>query len=240
MNENIKNKITATENLRKDILSKIESGAVAMKPKWHFALHAITLAVALIAVGLLTLFIARSLFFYVRVSEIAELTGFGPRGWSAFIRHFPWAFLASDIALIIAIVLGVRHFRSGSRIPAISLAAAFLMIAGILGFALDRVHFGPRYVPRRPPVPPGAQVCRCEVKAVDRNIIIANDTETGREYNIIIPPGEVHANSTALKSGDHIFVAGEEVGSGTIRAFGVRKRHSPHESFDGPRVRLSE
>ncbi len=125
-------------NLKDDVLRKIRSHEVAMRPRMYFTLRVIALVVLTLMVFLLTLFLCNFILFIVRVNHHDALLGMGPRGFFAFVNIFPWGLFLLDIALLLVLERLLRQFSFGYRTPVLLslLVAVILIVAAAL--AIDR------------------------------------------------------------------------------------------------------
>lgn len=236
-------------NLKDRLLKDIRSGDVAMRPKFYFTLKVAALVVGVLAAVVITVFIFNFILFTIRINSQDALLGFGPRGWEAFMRFFPWHLLVLDIALVVGLQWLLRQFKFGYKIPVLYLLAGLLVAAIAAGFVLDRgtpindrlyemrgrglpPPLGNFYDRARRPPPPGSGVCRCAIVSIEGNTLVVEDTRNGTTtLKVVLPMDNPRATTTNLKVGDTVFIAGEEE-NGVIRAFGVRKE--PPGGF-GPR-----
>ena len=109
-----------------------------MRPRLYFVLQvAALLALAFLALGI-SVFIINFILFSVRLNRIDTLLGFGPRGWGAFVRFFPWTLLLADVGLIALLEWLLRRFRFGSKIPVLYLLGGLLFVTILTGAVLDR------------------------------------------------------------------------------------------------------
>lgn len=148
-------------NLKNNILNKIKSGEVDMKPHWHFVLKSLLLILGTIVAVLVTVYILSFIHFFLRQSGVGFVPFYGFRGLSIFVIHLPWLLIASAGALIVVIQLLIRKYSFSFRQPLLySLIGTILFVLfgayiieetqihpRLQGFAEDRgvPVFGPLY-----------------------------------------------------------------------------------------------
>ncbi len=238
------------ESFEKMVLDKINSGEIKMKPKYYFMCKVILLAIIAFLVLMTSAVMVSFIIFSLRVSGRLFLLGFGGRGLIAFFLTFPWFVLLLDLLLVILFERLLNHFKFGYRSPLLYTlgASAIVIIAG--GFVLDGVSLheklfheveihrlgsvaGYMYVNvRMPPRQEGVfrgivatssgQVLSNTFVMTrdDEAINLSNATETPIVWQVFLPTGM--SIKGLLVPGDTVLVAGD-VGSGTIRAYGIRK-----------------
>lgn len=226
-------------NTKEQILQKIRSQEISMRPKLYFTLQLAALAVVAFLILVLSVFIFNFLLFTIRINSHDALLGFGPRGLVAFLRFFPWELLVLDVALIVGLQWMLRTFKFGYKTPAVYLLLGLLGASMTLGYVLDREtvlndhfldeadhhHMGPfgdLYGHARRPLPPGEGVCRCIIVGIDGPTLTVQDSRSTTTLKVLLPPNDPRATSTGLEIGDIIFVAGD-LDQGDIRAFGIHR-----------------
>jgi len=228
-------------SLKEKLLQDIKEGKVAMTPRVYFTVRFAALVATALSILVVTIFIVNFISFSVRISMSDSLLGFGPRGFSAFLWHFPWPFLLADIGLIILLQHLLRHFSFGYRIPVLYVVGALIAFAAIFGIVMDRATpLNDMLHERREKLPPGARgmyegvrpppkgsgICRCKILSIEGNVLqvedIRPDGGATTTLTVVLPIDSRRATTTGLSVGDVVFIAGEEEG-GVIEAFGVKK-----------------
>jgi hypothetical protein len=220
----------------RDVLSKIKSDEVRMKPKAYFTLKAVGLVVVATLTLIVSALVLSYLIFSIRVSGHFFLLGFGKEGWYAFLTLFPWTALILDLILLIALDRLLQQFRFGYRIPLIYLGIgtlAFTFSFGILindtplhGMLMERAEqerlpvIGGFYRELRES-PPSEGIFVGTVEEVQGNSLIL---EIGPMKWDVFPESSPHTVQImqTLKTGDELFVAGTTTGD-VIHAYGVEK-----------------
>src|SRR5690348_1082993 len=111
------------DNMKQDIMNRIKSGELDMRPRIYFMLKLAALIVLMVATLVVSIFILTFILFSIRINSQDVLLGFGSRGLTTFLRFFPWGLLFIDIALIFLSQHLLRQFRFGYRIPALYVLA---------------------------------------------------------------------------------------------------------------------
>lgn len=234
-------------HIRDKILAEIHKGEVSMTPRAYFTLKLVATGAIALGVLIVSVFVFNFLYFSIRISGHGALLGFGPRGFEAFVRFFPWELFIIDVALVVLLQWLLRQFRSGYKIPVLYLLVALLVCAALLGFALEETSLNDRFVEhpeklpppfgvfydhaRRPP-PPGSGICRCTILAIQGNTLVVSDSRAAStSLRVVLPDNDDHATTTGLHVGDTIFIAGDE-DDGEIRAFGVHKEQSGNMIYE--------
>jgi hypothetical protein len=229
------------QNIKDNVLKKIQEGHVAMRSRASFILPTIALVAVMIAVLVVSIFLFSYILFSVRVSGYGALVGFGSHGLLRFLLFFPWFLLALDLFLIGLLGWIVRQFKFGYHRPLLYMFLGLLVLTILLSIAVDRgtrVHddllrradrhelpgpFGEIYEGARQFPHPEHGTCLCAITAVQGNTLYAQDVNSTSTVMITVPPGYP---AEALHVGDVIFVAGGEESSSTIRAFGIHRVRS--------------
>ncbi len=126
------------DNLKEKILKEIRSGQVTMRPRAYFVLQVAALVLLGFVVLVVSVFIFNFIVFSIRINRVDTLLGFGPRGWGAFVRFFPWMWLIVDVTLVTLLEWLLRQFRFGNKIPVLYLLAGLLCMTVLTGAVVDR------------------------------------------------------------------------------------------------------
>ncbi len=213
------------------LLHDIESGVVAIEPRWKAILPKILVG-ALIALAFIsTVLIFAYILFAVRVAGHSILLGFGPRGWSFFLAFFPWHILALDVLLVVSIAVLAKRFAFGWKTPRLYLLLGLLVAAFISGALVDKpfndaMSRHKEYLPK----PVGGLykapsenkgLVRGTVLLIGDNHFVLLDERTEEEVWVKIHSERAKRTLENLVVGAGVVVAGDEV-EGGIEAFGVR------------------
>ncbi|OGZ27299.1 MAG: hypothetical protein A2427_03135 [Candidatus Nealsonbacteria bacterium RIFOXYC1_FULL_40_7] len=134
-----KNKIITSKkhqevDLGKEVMSKVTSGQITMKPKWYFVLGSVLSITGLASLSVVSVFLVNIILFLVRKH--------GPMGqWrlEAMIDGFPWWIPASAIlGIAVGIWLLKKYdFSYKKNFPVIVIGFVISII--IAGFLIDRL-----------------------------------------------------------------------------------------------------
>lgn len=243
------------KSLRESVLAKIKNEHVTMRSRAYFWIKIAALVTVALLVLVVSVAICNFILFAIQASGSDQLLGFGSRGFALFIRFFPWWLLILDIGLIVLLEYLLRRFRFGYKSPVLYLLFGLLIVTISIGYTIERVttvnaYLRDRAHEKRLPGPfneffarsgrpPGdhAGMCRCTVRSVIGNTIIADDVDfaTTTRITIVVPDAESNATTSGIKVGDVIFVAGERRGD-TITAFGIKTQPPGFKAQEsGPR-----
>ena len=234
--------IDPNHNLKDNILRKIRSGDIAVRPKIYFTIKMAALAAVAFAVLVISIFIFNFIFFSIRVNSQDALLGFGPRGILMFLVLFPWKLLLLDIALVMLLEELLRRFSIGYRSPVLYLLLGLLAVASVLGLVLDRgtgfndhlfirareghglpPPFQDAYRNAQMPFPIDSGICKCVVVSVGTSTLLVRDSGVASStFTVMLPPG-LPLPQGALEPGDMVLVAGTPDGQKIIRIFGIQK-----------------
>lgn len=97
------------------VIKRIESGEVAMRPRWQFAVLGLLAVGAFTALAIITIYLANLLVFKLRL----ELAGNQARGLGANVSYlagnFPWIALVVCVVSLASLVWFVRRFDFSYR-----------------------------------------------------------------------------------------------------------------------------
>lgn len=232
------------KNMKDAVLGKIRSGSLKMHSRYYFALRVAALAAVAFAIFVVTIFICNFLLFSIRINSSDSYLYFGPHGWEAFLRFFPWDFFAADVVLVGILLALLRQFRFGYKSPLLYIILSLIVLTVGAGVALDRAtgfndellrEADEQHLPQpinsfyvnfhRLP-PPGQGVCKCVIMNVGQGTLTVFDGRASTSpFTVTLPPNDPRATTSGLEEGDVIFVAGDKDGN-TYRIFGIRKLDS--------------
>ena len=124
---------------KKEILKKIKSGEVRMKPKWEFtAIRWAEVGMWLMSIGLVILAWV-SIGHFMQIYDPKELAEFGDLGWQIFYEDFPyiWGFVAIFsliIGLLLMVKFGDNYKRSWQK--NLMIMSGIILIMTIVGLFL--------------------------------------------------------------------------------------------------------
>jgi hypothetical protein len=135
--------------VKKEVMTKIKSHDIKMKPKIYFAMISILLGVGLSLSVFIVMFFVNIVFFRLRVYAPLGYLNLGPSGIKAFLFNLPLIHL---IVSIVGIVLGLKilkrydvSYRRNFKYIAIFVISAILTFA----FFLDKLNIGDKLAANR-------------------------------------------------------------------------------------------
>ncbi len=121
-------------DLKKNILSKIDSGKIKMKPKIYFTAKTVIVLFAVIAAVVVLSFLVGFAVFSIRASSRLFLLGFGSAGIWTFLVTFPWLLLVTEIILLIFVDILLKYFKFAYKTPFIYLMAGTTVFVVLISF----------------------------------------------------------------------------------------------------------
>ncbi len=232
-----------SNNLKDQILQKIKSGEVHMKPKYYFVLRVVALAVTIFLTVILSIILVSYVLFSINVSGQFFLLGFGARGFYQFLMALPWFILVLDILLVVFLDWLLKSFRFGYNSPILILFVITLVSITALATLLNFTSFHRALMQRAErnglPIAGGFYIglrgshgshgmFRGEIVSIEGTTtfyIKRNDFDrdmTSDDTIEVFTPDHMDVYSTSLSPGDQVFIAGDKIPSG-IRAYGIHK-----------------
>jgi hypothetical protein len=122
-------------NLQKDILNKIKTGEIHMKPKWHFVLKGALWLTATIAVALMAVYLLSFVFFLMRESGLLFAPLFGWAGVVLFVVSSPWILIGVVGVFLGVLYLLVSHYSFSYQKPLVySMIGSVLLVIALSSF----------------------------------------------------------------------------------------------------------
>lgn len=231
------------ENPKDAILEQIRTGALTMRPKFHFFLKALLVAVVALVVLALSIFLASFIVFGIRLNGSDALLSFGSRGFFLFLQVFPWPLVLVDIGLLILLEALLRRFRFAYSRSILYLFLIIIVVVGSSSIVIERgghFHEGLFEHSRREGLPPpfqkfyqGAPLPPPRELGIYRGVVVSfdgttlvltnddfdNDEDDGI-WTVLVPEA---FDETTIQIGDRFFVAGDEDENEIIRAYGLKE-----------------
>lgn len=224
-----------------EVLKKIESGQVKMRPKSFFYIKVI-ISVLSIFFGLIVSALLLSYIFYsTRISGNLNLLGFGSKGIYEFMMLFPWLIVVLDVLVLLFVDWLLRSFKFGYKSSVIYLFLGTLVVMTLLSTLVNFTKFNKAMMYR-------AEYDRLllgnnlygsirrshssrglffgYVESINNKSIILVHTDykgskTLDRIEVILSPELIHLNS--IKIGDNVFVAGVVSPTSQVKAYGISK-----------------
>lgn len=130
------------QNIQNNVLEKIRSGQIQIKPKAYFVARLSATIFITIVILVLSAFILSFILFSVRESGQQFLLGFGSMGIYTFLSLFPWTLLLIDTVMIFVLERLLKGFKFGYRISALSIFIWAFIASTVLGMfvSLTPIH----------------------------------------------------------------------------------------------------
>ncbi|MEK7077149.1 MAG: hypothetical protein AAB967_02865 [Patescibacteria group bacterium] len=232
-----------------EVLRKIKSGAVRMRPKWHFALRAALFAAGAVIVFLALLYLVSFTLFALRRSGVLFVPAFGAPGWYAFLASVPWVLVLAAVIFIFILEALVRHYSFAHRRPLLYSLLAIVLLVLLGGFFAERAQMHGRFMryaeERRMPFARGfyrefgmphlREIHRGAITSLASSGLVMMDQE-GETFTIAITPRTRLPFGMDFAEGDSVVVFGPRK-DGMIDAFGIREitPDTMDMPFRGPR-----
>jgi hypothetical protein len=116
--------------LKDTLIEKIEAGAVAMRPRWHFILETSLFTVGVILTALIAMYLLSFIFFTLAKTGLWLAPGFGFGGLMFFVISSPWVLIITTGIFLALLALLVKHYAFSYRQPLV------FSLLGVVGFVL--------------------------------------------------------------------------------------------------------
>jgi hypothetical protein len=221
-------------NTKLDILKKIKSGEVDMKPQWHFVLKSLLLVLGVITAALLIIYLLSFVLFALRQSGVGFIPIYGFRGLSMFIMNSPWLLIASAAGLVVVLQLLVHKYSFSYRQPLLYSTIGVIMLVLLGSFIIDQTQFQSRMrgfaENRNTPVfsslylgidegRPGNIIFGTITEMTEKGFVIKSDF--GETLDITITDATRQPQHKTYVTNEDVLVFGDREGS-VVTALGVR------------------
>lgn len=218
-------------NIEKNVLDAIERGEVKMRPRWHFVLSAVLMALICIVLLLLLIYFASMVIFTLQENGAWFAYNFGFSGWYLLLRSLPLILMTLLLIFAVAIALLARRYAFVYHRPLLYL---LLIIAGlttvgsflVVPTAFHRAVMQYAAANNIPLVDafyefeeaPPSSVHRGQVVMIasTSNTLVLEDID-GETTTVVFPA------TTSFGVGDVVVVFGDINASDTIHPFGAEK-----------------
>lgn len=222
------------KNLKDDILNKIKSGEVDMKPHWHFVLKSLLLLLGASVTFLLMVYMLSFIHFYLRQSGIGFVHMYGFKGLSLFVLSSPWILIASTGSLVVVTQILTRKYSCSFRRPLLY-SLVVIIIAALFGaYIVGRTQVHSRLqgvaedrgMPLLGPLYRGIGEGRPEsitfgmITEMKENGFIL-ESDRGEVVTIVLTSETRQPPEKEFAEGDTVLVFGDREG-GAVTAIGVR------------------
>jgi hypothetical protein len=234
------------KSIKENVLEAIDSGKVNMKPKWHFIINAILLAVGVVFAILTLLYITSFIIFALHQNGLWFAPGFGGRGIRELLFDFPWllVFVAIIFIGILQYLIKQYSFSYGKPLIYSAITIVLLVILGGLIISQTPIHkslflqarnsklpfAGKMYLQYGLPLEEGNITVGEIIKALQNGFNI--NTPKDEIITVIITPQTRFPIGTNFVVGKKVMVIGDREGL-IIHAFGIRP-FNENEYFQPP------
>ncbi len=122
--------------LKDSLIEKIETGTVAMRPRWYFILETSFFTVGVILTALVAIYLLSFIFFALTKTGLSLAPGFGFGGLLFFIVTSPWLLILLTGLFLTLLALLVKHYTFSYRQPLVysllGVVGLVLIISGLL------------------------------------------------------------------------------------------------------------
>ncbi len=232
-------------DLSTDVLEKIKSGQVKMKPRIAFVLKTTLFITGLIFAFLTIIFVISFVIFVIRGSGAWFLPSFGWRGIRTLFFALPWVMVALALICLVIIELLIKHFGFAYRRPLVYsiFGVALLVILGGVWVASTSLHpgaFNSAIESRLPLIGPlYRNYGSAPIKNMFNGTVISSEDEElqietadGQNFNIefLTSTDFMLIAEDKIEEGDAVLIVGEKHGL-VIKAYGIRKFGKDEEPF---------
>lgn len=121
-----------SKNLEKNIMTKVKSGQITMKPRWYFVLGSLLMSFGLIGLSIGAIFLTNLSFFFLRQH--------GPMGewrFQLMLESFPWWIPILAILGIVAGIFFLKKFDLSYKKNFSLIITAFVAAIVLAAFIID-------------------------------------------------------------------------------------------------------
>lgn len=210
---------------QQDILKKIKTGEVDMKPRWHFILKSLLLVFSVITAVLVVVYLLSFVIFTLRQSGVGFTLLYGFRGISMFVMSSPWLLIASAGAAVVVLQVLVHKYSFSYRQPLLYtiIGVVFLMLIGSYVIEQTSLHQRMQGFAKQHEVPVFGSMYRNAAENRPKNIVRGTIVELNQTGFVIESDRKetlkiVVSQKTKQRPGE-VYSVGE-----TLLIFGDRKR----------------
>ena len=127
--------------LQEKVLTAIQTGQVKMRPRWHFVLQAVLLAVGAVLLLLTLVYLASFIIFSLRQTGVLFVPLFGSAGWREFFHSLPWILIFLVAVFLVVLEVLVRRYSFAYRQPLLASALGILVLVLFGGIIVAQTSF---------------------------------------------------------------------------------------------------
>jgi hypothetical protein len=229
-----------------EVLEKIKSGKIKMRPKFYFVLKTILIVAAVFVLAILIIFLISFIKFHMRASGIWYLPDFGFRGWGTYLGLLPWFLILAGLILILILEILAKRFSFVWKRPVVYSLLAIVLIVAIGGFIVEKTPLHPTLLlkARQQKLPFAGPMYRGFGMPMLHDVqrgVVEETLENGfkirtfddRLLTVILKEETQFPFGKEIEKGDTIVVMGRREDD-TIRAFGIREIEDQFNVFERP------
>lgn len=221
-------------DFKNNVIEKIKTGAVAMRPRWYFILRTALTVVGMIMAALFAVYFLSFVIFTLHRTGVWFTPGFGVRGLILFLVSSPWILIGIvGIFLSLLYILVIRYSFSYHRPFLYSLLGitSFIVLSSFM-IQLTPMHENLQSFSERTRMPgmnslystiankrPANLTFGTITQITDTGFILK--TDTGEILSVVIGSETKLPRKVPLDLDVHVFVHGKREGD-SIFAYGVR------------------
>ena len=124
------------------VLAEIRARGLHMRPRWHFLLQTSLSVLAALCVFLAAIYLMSLVIFVIRESGLAFAPRFGYRGWTEFLRSFPWLLVIGSLVFLAVLEELLRRYSFVYKRPLLYSTGALVVILTLASVIadLDDIH----------------------------------------------------------------------------------------------------
>ena len=240
-------------DIKKTILEKIQSGDVAMRPKWYYVLKSVLLFTGVAIIGVWIVYLVSFVLFAVLNSGAIFVPAFGLRGLTVFLLALPWLMILLAAVFIIVLEVLVRKYSFGYRKPLLYTVLMILGVATLGTVLVAQTNLHERALERATGhrLPVVGDVYRIYHQVNHDNVhagVVTEVSEGGfvmldrldKKYTVVIMEYTKIPPQLSFIKGNQVVVLGEEK-DGVIEAEGIkvvgrRMKQLPPGEIEGVRI----
>jgi hypothetical protein len=221
-------------NIKNKLIEQIKAGEVAMKPRWHFVLRAMFMAVSTALVVLMAVYLLSLVFYFLVQSGLVYAPQFGGLGLALFLGSFPWLLVVLLLAFLGSLFLLVKQYSFSYHQPLIYSIIGVSVFVLLASFAIHQTTMHERLHPLMERYP-GVGAAYKAARVGEIGGVIAGEVQrstesgfvmktiSGEEVDVMVTPETKHRRGEVWQAGARVLVFGERSADGQeITAFGIR------------------
>lgn len=227
-------------NIKDNVLKKIECGQVQMKSRMYFNIKIGLLIAISLFVFFISIFLVSYLIFCLKTGGFFFLLGFGTKGFYKFFLLLPWIILVVNAFLLILLDYLLRRFKFGYHSPLVYLflgtlvfVTLFSTLVNFTSFHDDMMKFTQRRkIPFAGWLYGGIKrsyqnhgVVVGKVSSIGDGYLVITHHDYDRDYydNLKILTSSNLLKERGISIGDSVIVAGDFISKTELSAFGMHK-----------------